>query len=133
MPSGLGPLTSLFPATYQIVKSSRSLSMSSSISSTSTSSTYSRSADDMLDRLVTQEANTPIHLWSAGNIRFNSRDLTIPVLEAQDLIEAMKVDERFELLNLAYLDNEKEEYKITFRRSTVPTSPASGSGLSDSE
>jgi hypothetical protein len=37
---------------------------------------------------------TPIHLWSAGNLRLATLDLTIPARDAQDLVHAMKGDQR---------------------------------------
>lgn len=44
-------------------------------------------------------ANTPqpdatFHLWSAGNVRLNNLDLTIPAREAAELVKVMRDDER---------------------------------------
>ncbi|ORY34561.1 hypothetical protein BCR39DRAFT_556079 [Naematelia encephala] len=115
-------------------KVTRSFSISSSLSSgsgssaysgTSASSAYSRSADDMLDRLAALDSTATVHLWSAGNVRFNGRDLTIPSQDAAELIEAMKVDERFEVTDLVHLGG-GEDWKVSFRRTTAVSLTTNG-------
>ncbi|GFZ49847.1 hypothetical protein JCM24511_07250 [Saitozyma sp. JCM 24511] len=177
MPSALKPLT---PLALADVPSAPKLGRSQSVSSTSsTSSVYSRSADDMLDRLAAQlcydrptsmpslriivsspiypgpitcpaatsclpitpptpaqaPANTPqpdatFHLWSAGNVRLNNLDLTIPAREAAELVKVMRDDERFEVLTVQHLGEEGDDWKISYRRTT---SPATTPLPSDSE
>ncbi|WWC66026.1 uncharacterized protein I303_108648 [Kwoniella dejecticola CBS 10117] len=142
----LEPLTSLSSSSSEIIpvpefqlnqgqnhKSLRSYSVSSSISTTSTnsnSSTYSRAADDMIDRLAMQDSHSIIDLWSGGNIRLNGRDLTSTARDAEDLLHAMKVDERFEFVKLTFFDADGEDWKISFKRtSVILSSPV----ISDSE
>ncbi|WVQ95910.1 hypothetical protein IAU59_003009 [Kwoniella sp. CBS 9459] len=100
-------------------KDHRSYSVSSTRSTSSTSSTYSRLADDMIDRLASQEAHSTIDLWSAGNIRLNGRDLTMAARDAEDLLTAMKEDDRFVFVKLTFFDAEGEDWKISFRRSAI--------------
>ncbi|WVQ66196.1 uncharacterized protein L199_004375 [Kwoniella botswanensis] len=129
----LKPLTSLSTVPSELdlhMKNHRSYSVSSSISTTSSSSTYSRAADDMIDRLAGQETHATIDLWSGGNIRLNGRDLTATARDAEDLLHALKEDGRFEFVKLTLFDEEGEDWKISFRRSNVSiASPV----ISDSE
>ncbi|WRT69840.1 uncharacterized protein IL334_006831 [Kwoniella shivajii] len=111
-------------------KSLRSYSVSSSTSSSSTSSTYSRSAEDMVDRLANQDTHSTIDLWSGGNIRLNGRDLTATARDAEDLLHAIKHDERFEFIKLTFFDEDGEDWKISFKRSHITHS---SSVISDSE
>ncbi|WWC92658.1 uncharacterized protein L201_007617 [Kwoniella dendrophila CBS 6074] len=121
----LKPLTSIpdipVPETnFQLnQKSLRSYSVSST---STTSSTHSRSADDLLDRLIGQETHSIIDLWSGGNVRLNGRDLTSTARDAEDLLHAMKHDERFEFVKLTFFDEEGEDWKISFRRSHITLS-----------
>nr|ODO04305.1 hypothetical protein L204_00663 [Cryptococcus depauperatus CBS 7855] len=109
----------------------RSWSVSSSASSvSSTSSTYSRAAEDMLDRIAAHDPDTPIHIWAGGNIRLNNLDLTTTTREAQELLHAMKDDERFQYVQLHFFDEEKEDWKVSFVRSHASNSTAI---ISDSE
>ncbi|WWD20466.1 hypothetical protein CI109_104942 [Kwoniella shandongensis] len=103
----------------QTTKLSRSLSVSSSNSTTSTSSTYSRSAEDMVCRLAGQEPHVLIDLWSGGNVRIDGRDLTLTPHDAEDLLHAIKADERFEFVKVTSFDTEGEDWKISFRRSDI--------------
>ncbi|ODN79039.1 hypothetical protein, variant [Cryptococcus amylolentus CBS 6039] len=66
-------------------------------STTSTSSIYSRAADDLIDRFATHQPQTPIHLWSGGNVRLGNMDLTLTTHDAELLMHAMKGDERVSL------------------------------------
>ncbi|RSH93096.1 hypothetical protein EHS25_007449 [Saitozyma podzolica] len=125
MPSALKPLT---PLALADVPSAPKLGRSQSISSTS--SVYSRSADDMLDRLAAQQPDATFHLWSAGNVRLNNLDLTIPAREAAELVKVMRGDERFEVLTVKHLGEEGDDWKISYRRTT---SPATTPLPSDSE
>ncbi|WVO14944.1 hypothetical protein L204_102585 [Cryptococcus depauperatus] len=101
----------------------RSWSVSSSASSvSSTSSTYSRAAEDMLDRIAAHDVG--------GNIRLNNLDLTTTTREAQELLHAMKDDERFQYVQLHFFDEEKEDWKVSFVRSHASNSTAI---ISDSE
>ncbi|WVN87422.1 uncharacterized protein L203_102602 [Cryptococcus depauperatus CBS 7841] len=101
----------------------RSWSVSSSASSvSSTSSTYSRAAEDMLDRIAAHDVG--------GNIRLNNLDLTTTTREAQELLHAMKDDERFQYVQLHFFDEEKEDWKVSFVRSHASNSTVI---ISDSE
>ncbi|KAI9638708.1 uncharacterized protein MKK02DRAFT_31035 [Dioszegia hungarica] len=111
----------------------RSMSMSSASSVSSTSSVYSRTADDLIDRLAAQDPHSTLHLWSAGNIRLSSgRDLTVPIQESTELIKAMQRDARFELVGVHHYGHDEDDWKISFRRTTIIYAPSSPS-LSDSE
>ncbi|WVW87081.1 hypothetical protein I302_109138 [Kwoniella bestiolae CBS 10118] len=119
----LKPLTSLSDAPSDLhLKNHRSYSVSSSFSTASTSSTYSRAADDIIDRLAGQEAHATIDLWSGGNIRLNGRDLTATARDAEDLLHALKEDGRFEFVKLTFFDEDGEDWKISFRRSHLMVS-----------
>ncbi|OCF62072.1 hypothetical protein L486_01738 [Kwoniella mangroviensis CBS 10435] len=112
----LKPLTSLstVPSEFDLhMKNHRSYSVSSSISTTSSSSTYSRAAEDMIDRLAGQETHTAIDLWSGGNIRLNGRNLTTTARDAEDLLNALKEDGRFEFVKLTFFDAEGEDWKVS--------------------
>lgn len=74
----------------------------SSTSSSSSSSIGSR-ADDLYDRLLvkvsplypsvlTPQPQAIIDVWSAGNLRINGRDQSLPAAEAQELIATLKAD-----------------------------------------
>lgn len=87
-----------------------------SFSSTSTSSSvYSRAPEDLVDRLATHQVTSPLlplpicgvlrltsesqesttfQLWSAGNVRIHKLDLTIPSVDAVELVEALRGDLR---------------------------------------
>jgi len=88
------------------IQGSRSYSFSSSTSSTS--SAYSRAPEDLVDRLACHQvkllsvaivladdqASTIFQLWSAGNVRIQKLDLTIPAVDAVELVEALREDSR---------------------------------------
>jgi hypothetical protein len=42
----------------------------------------------------TPQPDATFHLWSAGNVRLNNLDLTIPAREAAELVKVMRGDER---------------------------------------
>ncbi|ORX37526.1 hypothetical protein BD324DRAFT_650103 [Kockovaella imperatae] len=107
------------------------LSVSSTASTGSSSSAYSRSPDDLHDRLVAQESSTTFSIWSAGNLRLHDRDLTIPPGDASELLSSLKRDARFEVVSVTYLDGDKEEWKASILR--VVSSPDTPTALSDSE
>lgn len=79
----------------------------SSTSSSSSSSAGSR-ADDLYDRLLikvsrlhscvlgadTLQPQGTVDVWSAGNLRINGRDQSLPAAEAQELIATLKDDAR---------------------------------------
>lgn len=133
------PFTTL-DATFEAPKITRSLSVSSNASCGSTSSVYSRSVDDLHDRLAAQEvsigspkrstdvqSSTTFSIWSAGNLRLHGRDLTIPPSDAAELLTNLKRDARvslsgyliradwsqFEIVSVTYLDSDKEEWKVS--------------------
>ncbi|RXK36618.1 hypothetical protein M231_06159 [Tremella mesenterica] len=107
-----------------VPKTMRSYSMSSTTSLSSAASTGSRTAEDLLDRLVAQSTSTHIHLWAAGNVRLGSLDLTTSSAETAELVRAMQVDPRFEVIAVRHLDDDGEDWKVTFRRTeTLPHSP----------
>ncbi|WVQ74739.1 hypothetical protein IAR50_004344 [Cryptococcus sp. DSM 104548] len=92
-------------------------------STTSTSSIFSRAADDLVDRFATHQPETPIYLWSGGNVRLGNMDLTLTTHDAELLMHAMKDDERFHFVKLTFFDEDQEEWKISFIRSQAfPTS-----------
>nr|XP_019009491.1 uncharacterized protein I206_06140 [Kwoniella pini CBS 10737]OCF48272.1 hypothetical protein I206_06140 [Kwoniella pini CBS 10737] len=97
---------------FQLLKSLRSFSNSSNTSTSSNSSTYSRLADDILDKFVNQDSHSIIDLWSGGNIRLNGRNLTSTPRDSEDLLNALKNDERFEFVKLIFFDNEGEDWKV---------------------
>ncbi|KAK8849837.1 hypothetical protein IAR55_005173 [Kwoniella newhampshirensis] len=110
---------------HYISKHNRSYSTSSAQSAwsfttaSSTTTTYSRSADDMIEKLASQEPHSLIDLWSGGNVRLNGRDLTLTTHHAEDLLHAMRDDDRFEFIRLTFFDTEGEDWKISFRRSKI--------------
>lgn len=78
----------------------------SSTSSSSSSSSSSR-ADDIFDSLSVMvspamttssvadvQPQATVDIWSAGNVRVDGRDQSLPAVEAQELISALKGDER---------------------------------------
>ncbi|ODN80186.1 hypothetical protein L198_07843 [Cryptococcus wingfieldii CBS 7118] len=111
----LVPLEDIPPLT--LGKTTRASSFASS--TTSTSSIYSRAADDLIDRFATHQPQTPIHLWSGGNVRLGNMDLTLTTHDAELLMHAMNGDERFDFVKLTFLDEDREEWKISFMRSQV--------------
>ncbi|KAK1923349.1 hypothetical protein DB88DRAFT_510909 [Papiliotrema laurentii] len=125
-PQAIAPLTPLTAAGLASFapKVPRSLSFSSATSHDSAASTYSRSHYDMLDRLAAQNAHASFYLWSAGNVRLNGLDLTLPSVDAAELARALHADERFEIVNVVYLDGEDgEDWKVHVRRTTLHTPP----------
>jgi hypothetical protein len=53
----------------------------------------------MFTSVVTQaslnkQASTIFQLWSAGNVRIQKLDLTIPAVDAVELVDALKEDSR---------------------------------------
>lgn len=134
--SPIQPLTPLSTAAVQALapKVSRSLSISSALSAESTSSAYSRSADDMIDRLAAQavsaasplalfsssiltrpdvQTNATFFLWSAGNVRINGLDLTLLPSDAVGLVAHLQSDERFEIVHMVQLgDEEGDDWKV---------------------
>ncbi|WVQ84853.1 hypothetical protein IAT38_007010 [Cryptococcus sp. DSM 104549] len=103
-----------------LTKLARSFSVFSATSTTSTDSAgtaYSRSADDMIDRLANHHGGSTIDLWSGGNIRLNGRDLTMTTQHAEDLLNAMKDDARFKFVKLTFFDAEGDDWKISITRS----------------
>ncbi|WOO82117.1 uncharacterized protein LOC62_04G005618 [Vanrija pseudolonga] len=108
-------------------KPSRSNSTSSVASTSSSRST--RSADDIYDRLVRAYVG-PQHaagfqLWSAGNLRVGGRDLAMTLADVVELAASLHDDERFELLDITYLDTERDEWKASYRLNSQPSTPAS--------
>lgn len=77
----------------------------SSTSSSSSSSATSR-ADDLYDRLLikvsrlrpmpslTSQPQATVDVWSAGNLRINGRDQSLPAAEAEELLATLKGDSR---------------------------------------
>lgn len=75
----------------------------SNTSSASSSSAGSR-ADDLYDSLVLEvsrlrchgppQPGTTIDVWSAGNLRVNGHDQSLPTDEALELIAALRADQR---------------------------------------
>ena len=139
-PQAIAPLTPLTAAGLASFapKVPRSLSFSSATSHDSAASTYSRSHYDMLDRLAAQnvslstlssiprtlllipQAHASFYLWSAGNVRLNGLDLTLPSVDAAELARALHADERFEIVNVVYLDGEDgEDWKVKQREIVV--------------
>jgi hypothetical protein len=43
---------------------------------------------------LTEQASTIFQLWSAGNVRIQKLDLTIPAVDAVELVDALKEDSR---------------------------------------
>ncbi|RSH80050.1 uncharacterized protein EHS24_009723 [Apiotrichum porosum] len=101
-------------------RSNNTTSFSSATSSVS--SAYSRNAEGMLERIATHPDNTTLHLWSAGNIRVNSHDLTMPAPEAADLVATLRADSRFQFISIVYLDAEGDEWKASYRLVTGSSS-----------
>jgi len=70
---------------------------------------------------LTLQTHSTFHLWSAGNVRVDGRDLTIPPAEAHDLIRVIHSDERFEVVQVTSLDGEDGEDKRVRRRVLLPS------------
>ncbi|EKC99024.1 hypothetical protein A1Q2_06778 [Trichosporon asahii var. asahii CBS 8904] len=87
----------------------------SSTSSSSSSSATSR-ADDLYDRLLIKAT---VDVWSAGNLRINGRDQSLPAAEAEELLATLKGDSRM----LAFIDFDGEDWKASYRLAP-PTPPA---------
>lgn len=82
---------------------------------------------------LTSQPQATVDVWSAGNLRINGRDQSLPPAEAEELLATLKEDSRvscsvsittnsqFEML--AFIDFDGEDWKASYRLAP-PTPPA---------